>query len=95
MSDSKASYISFFPEDAEEIIQNIKTILGTVKGSVPLNRSFGLTAVYLDLPTPKGMALMRHEIIEELALWEPRAAVSEITFTADENGRVYPHVKFR
>ena len=34
----------------EEVIQNIKTILNTIKGTVPLDRDFGIDKSVIDSP---------------------------------------------
>lgn len=46
------SDVNFAPEtEVVEILQNVRTILATRKGSVPLDRDFGLSWQYLDAPT--------------------------------------------
>ena len=43
-----SSQVDFAPSDeVREILQNVRTILSTRKGSVPLDRDFGLTWPFL------------------------------------------------
>lgn len=46
--------------------QEIRTLLSTRKGSVPLDRDFGLTWQYVDLPMPEAMPYMIAEIARQL-----------------------------
>ena len=83
--------------EAAEIVQNIRTLLTTYKGSVPLDRKFGLSRDILDLPPARAMAKLQIEIIEAIQDYEPRAEVTGIGFDAKEvsDGRLYPKVKVR
>ena len=49
----------------QEIIQNVKTILSTVKGTVMLDRTFGLSGEYVDAPGPVLEARLAREVVEE------------------------------
>lgn len=65
----------------DEIIQNVQCILGTIKGSVPLNRDFGTAAIdAVDLPQPMAMMQLRIDIIEAIQKYEPRAIIRAIEF---------------
>ena len=60
-----SSQVDFAPSDeVREILQNVRTILGTRKGSVPLDRDFGLTWAHIDKPLPVAKMLMRSEVID-------------------------------
>lgn len=79
----------------EEIIQNVKTILSTVKGSVMLDRTFGLSGEYVDLPGPVLEARLAHEIVEEVERQEPRVEVVEVRWskaTEAGDGKMVPVV---
>ncbi len=81
---SVAKNINIAPETVtEEIIQNIQIILSTAKGTVPLDRDFGIDWTMLDEPTPMAMMLARTEIIDAIEEYEPRAKVKSITFKKD------------
>lgn len=88
--------VDFAPEaEAAEILQNVRTILETVKGSVPLDRDFGIDASYLDLPMGEAKAKLISEIIKAVKKYEPRAAVTEISFTGAEDGTLIPKVQVK
>lgn len=75
------SAINFAPADEiEEISQNIRTILGTVKGEAPFARGFGVDASAQDEPDLVAQARFTGAAIEAIAEYEQRAAVDSITF---------------
>lgn len=80
----------------EEVIQNVQTILGTVKGSVPLNRDFGGDIEAVDLPQPMAMMQVKINIIEAIQKYEPRAVIRAIDFdnetTAAADGILKPKI---
>lgn len=69
-----------------EIIRNIQTILSTPLGTCPLYRDFGIDTAILDNPTDMAQNMMAVEIIETVEKWEPRVTVTDVTFTAAEDG---------
>lgn len=91
--------IDFAPATVvEEVLQNVRTLLRTAKYSVPLDRALGITADFLDRPTPVAMARLRVEISEEIERYEPRAKLRVIQFeqfSCEETGRgnLYPVVE--
>lgn len=73
--------VNFAPEtEAEEILQNVRTILSTRIGSVPLHRDFGISWEHLDKPYPVAKQLMMVEVIEAIERFEPRAKVESVEF---------------
>ncbi len=82
--------------EAEEVIQNVRMILTTPKGSVPLDRDFGLSFTVLDQPTPRARALMEAEIVRLVGKYEPRARVLRVAWAREEaeamEGRTFPKV---
>lgn len=86
--------IDFAPATVEEeILQNIRCAFTTIKGSVPLDRDFGLDATYLDAPMEKAKAKMVSEIVMAVAKYEPRATVTDIDWEADIDGVLKAKVK--
>ncbi|MGL1931762.1 MAG: hypothetical protein OCC45_08370 [Desulfotalea sp.] len=83
----------------KEIAQNIRTICSTVKGTVPLDRSFGIDVDILDLPLPVAQAKLRAEIVQEVEKQEPRVKVLEVSFKVDEpgamDGKLIPIIKIQ
>jgi phage baseplate assembly protein W len=81
---------------AEEVAQNVRMIVATPKGSVPLDRDFGLDFNLIDQPMPRAKALMDAEIVRQVAKYEPRASVLSIRWEENEDeamdGRANPIV---
>ena len=87
--------INFAPPNIiEEVLQNVRTLLTTIKYSVPLYRALVIDATYLDKPAPDAMARLRVQIVEEIQCHEPRAIVKIIEFKPYEDeahtGMFYP-----
>lgn len=87
--------VNFAPaNEIEEILQNVRTILTTVKYSVPLDRKFGINAEMLDMPINYAQAKLTAEIIETVEKYEPRVEVSKVSYTGDAvEGRLMPKVR--
>lgn len=86
--------VSFAPEtEAEEVLQNVRTILTTYRGTVPLDRGLGISADYLDQPIPLAEATMSSELMTAIRQYEPRARIAGITFTGDDNGALMPRIE--
>lgn len=78
--------VDFAPDsEAAEVLQNVRTILSTRIGSVPLHRDFGVTWEHIDKPLPVAMPLQIAAIIEAIQEFEPRAKVERVDF---ENSNV-------
>ena len=90
------NHINFAPATvAEEILQNIKCILSTVKFSVPLDRDFGIDASMVDMPIDVAKAKLVPEIFMAIAKYEPRATVIDISWEGDIQGILRPKVQVR
>ena len=86
--------IDFAPATvAEEILHNVRCIFNTIKYSVPLDRDLGLDVTYLDKPIETAKAKMVSDIILAIAKYEPRAAVTSITWEATIDGILTPKVR--
>ena len=86
--------INFAPaNEAEEIVQNVRTIITTPKFSVPMDRLFGINAEIIDRPTPKAMAQLQAEIIQAIRKYEPRCKVKKVDFEGNADGKL--NVKVR
>lgn len=66
--------------EIEEVLQNVKTILSTLKGTVPLDRDFGINPKVLDQPINTAQARLSAAIVEAVNKFEPRAKVRKILF---------------
>lgn len=71
-----------------EIAQNVRTILTTIRGTVPLDRSFGVSGNLLDLPLPVAQARFSTEIVQEVEKQEPRVKVLRVQFKEDREGAI-------
>lgn len=79
----------------EEILQNVSTILSTPKGSVPLDREFGVDISFLDRPIQVAKVMIVSAVTEAIEEFEPRAKVERVTVAIDEMepGRLIPTVE--
>jgi phage baseplate assembly protein W len=86
--------IDFAPATvAEEVLQNIRTIISTIKYSVPMDREFGIDGAIIDRPIDVAKAQITNEIFRAVRSCEPRAVIESIEFTGDEVGRLTPTIK--
>lgn len=73
--------VDFAPaNETAEILQNVRTILVTLMGTVPLFRIFGTSWEHIDVPYPVARALMQSAVIEAIESYEPRARVDTVMF---------------
>jgi hypothetical protein len=83
----------------KEIAQNVKTILSTVKGTVPLDRDFGLDPAFIDAPVRAARALFAAQVVQAIKKYEPRVEVVKLIWkeTASNagEGKVIPGVRIR
>ena len=92
--DTDLSTIKIFPEnELEEIYQNVKTILTTAKGSVPLYREFGVDNHILDIPMNVARAKITAAIVKAVNKFEPRVKVRKVTYTGSMLGKLIPSVE--
>lgn len=61
--------------ELEEIIQNVRTVLTTLKKSVPMDREFGINGEVVDSPIAVAQAKLTAEIVTAVNKYEPRASV--------------------
>lgn len=66
--------------EIEEVLQNVRTILATVKGTVPLDREFGIEQKILDQPVNAVQARLNAALVEAVNKFEPRAKVRKIFY---------------
>lgn len=92
--------ISLTPESSlSEIVQNVKIILLTYRGSVPLFRKFGIDGSCLDLSSVVVRSKLIIDIIESIQDFEPRASVVSVSFDNNtekaEEGILMPKVEVK
>jgi phage baseplate assembly protein W len=75
------------------IMQNVRTILTTRKGTQPLDRDFGISMDFLDSPSMQLRAMAEQECFMALKKYEPRAVLKEIRWEADiKAGKFWPDI---
>lgn len=80
----------------EEVLQNVVMILSTIKTTAPLYRDFGLSAQFLDKPTPAAEAILIAELFDAIEEYEPRAEIINVSFERDERtGKVIPSLEVK
>lgn len=90
---SELIQINLFPTNTvDEVLQNVYVILSTPLGSVPLARNFGIDTSYVDRPITIAKTMAVAAVHAALAS-EPRAEIKNITFTADNSGKLIPKVE--
>ncbi len=73
--------VDFAPKnEVAEILQNVRTILNTRIGTVPLDREFGISWEHLDKPVHIAKTQMMVDVIDALEKHEPRVRVKEVRF---------------
>lgn len=76
--------VDFAPEsETTEILQNVRTILNTRLGTVPLARTFGISWEHVDKPLPVAKSIMQGVVIDAVEEFEPRVKVESVTFDGD------------
>lgn len=90
-----AGKINFAPSTIEqEVLQNVATILATVRNTVPYDRALGINPDYLDDPTPVTRSRLIADIISAIHSREPRAKVTDVVFKEDQaEGVLIPTVR--
>ena len=77
----------------EEVLQNVCTIITTIKYEIPLDRDFGIDGDVIDMPTQQAQAKLSQEIFRAVRQYEPRAVIESIDFSGDESGRLIPKLE--
>ncbi|WP_288840655.1 GPW/gp25 family protein [uncultured Mitsuokella sp.] len=77
----------------EEVLQNVRTIITTIKYEIPLDRDFGIDGDVIDMPTQQAQAKLSQEIFRAVRQYEPRAVIESIDFSGDESGKLIPKLE--
>lgn len=89
--------VDFAPEtEVAEILQNVRTVIATMVGTVPLARDLAITWEHLDKPLPLAKVLQQEAFIDAVEEYEPRARIVRIDYEESEQdamqGRLNPRV---
>ena len=80
----------------EEILQNVRTIITTLKKTVPMDREFGINGELVDLPIAAAQAKLTGEIVAAVSRYEPRAKVVSVSYEGSEaDGTLKPTVRIK
>ena len=63
------------------VAQQIRTLLNTRKGSVPLDRDFGISWDCIDQPIPEARQLLVSEVAQALKTYVPSVTLKSIEFS--------------
>ncbi len=77
----------------EEVLQNVRTIITTVKYQIPLDREFGIDGSVIDLPIQEAEAKLSQEIFQAVRQYEPRAVIESISFSGEDSGKLVPKLE--
>ena len=75
-------------EDSEllSVLQNIALLLNTRRGTVPMQREFGLPMEFVDKPIDAAETIAFVEISDALEEFEPRAKLDDVYFEKSADG---------
>jgi phage baseplate assembly protein W len=80
--------INWSPTPGEEVAQNVRCLLKTAPGTVPMARDLGTPQDVLDTPVSAAGARLQADVVRAVRTYEPRVKVKRVTLTADSDGRV-------
>jgi len=91
--ESLPASVTFGLTDIPEVMQNVRTLLTTRRGTVPLDRDFGISFEFLDSPVNVARAKAEQEIFLQMKKYEPRAVLKQIKWGTDvKSGKISPTV---
>ena len=86
--------VVFGATGVNEVIQAVRTIVSTRRGTVPLDREFGISHDFLDTPVLGVRARIEQEIFLQIKKYEPRAILRQILWSDDAiSGTIWPCLK--
>ena len=92
--ESLPTQVTYGLSGVPEVMQNVRTILTTRRGTVPLDRNFGISFEFLDSPINLTRAKAEQEIFLQLKKYEPRVVLKQIEWKANVlSGQIWPTVK--
>ena len=77
----------------EEVMQNVRMIVGVRKGTVPIDRGFGIEMSAVDKPMGAATALLSAQLAKDIPLFEPRARLVSLTTERTSDGVLEPIVR--
>lgn len=86
-------FINWNPTVAEEVVQNVRTILATGAGSVPLSRTLGTPQDVLDSPQSVAGAQLQAAVVTAVRTYEPRMKIARVKLTPSADGKLQVEVE--
>ena len=80
--------VNWSPTPAEEVVQNVRTLLATAPGTVPLARAMGTPQDVIDQPQNAVGARLQADVIKAVRLYEPRAEIKSVKLSASSDGKL-------
>lgn len=79
---------------AEEVLQNVKCLLMTAKGTCFMYRDFGVDSSLVDTPLNVAQSRFTAEVARAIAKYEPRARLRQVTWKQSDaaDGELKPRV---
>lgn len=81
-------FSNYHGNEEQDIAECLNTLYNTPKGTVALDRDFGLDWDIVDLPTPIAINRLIIEITEKTEKYEPRIAIKDIESSYRENEEI-------
>ena len=82
--DNSQTGIKIGAEGIEDVLQCVRLILSTPKGSVPLDRDFGIDWTMIDRPAGGVSQIIKAHIVRQIQKYEPRAKVKKVELSSQE-----------
>lgn len=83
---TKKAAVRFGATGLDQLVQEVRTVLSTRKGSVPLDRDFGLSWDIVDMPVSAAGPRCIAEIGRQLEKHVPRIKVETVAFKPSDFG---------
>ena len=91
--DSLPSNMTFGATGILDVMQCVRNILTTPKGTQPMDRDFGIEIDFLDSPVLETRARAEQSCFMALRKYEPRAVLRQVRWNADTmSGKFWPDV---
>lgn len=81
--------------DQDAIRKKLTALLGSLEGTYPMNRSYGINSEVFDCPIQTAESLLAAEIYEKTEQYIPSINVLDVSFRADlDNNILYPMISY-
>lgn len=84
---------TLLPGTLEFIIQKVQMLITTIRGSLALNRDYGLSSEYTDKPMTLVYPALRYDIGTQIKKWIPEVEFKELFLESVEDGKMYFKIK--